>query len=134
MTDALNKLRMESIKYGLVINEKKTKYMKCTRRRQSKTEDSENENLKIGQVRLFRYLGATVHEDNSIEGEIKERKALGNKVYYSNKRMFQSKLISKGAILKLYWSVVRPVITYACETWVLKESEINKLLVSREKS
>jgi hypothetical protein len=43
--------------------------------------------------------------------------------------MFQSKLISRGAKLKLYWSVVRPVITYVCETWVLKESEINKLLV-----
>jgi hypothetical protein len=25
--------------------------------------------------------------------------------------------------------VVRPVVTYACKTWVLKESEINKLLV-----
>jgi hypothetical protein len=25
--------------------------------------------------------------------------------------------------------VVRPVVTYAYETWVLKESEINKLLV-----
>jgi hypothetical protein len=42
--------------------------------------------------------------------------------------MFQSKLISRGAKLKLYWSVVRPIVTYACETWVLKESEINKLL------
>jgi hypothetical protein len=31
--------------------------------------------------------------------------------------------------LKLYWSVVRPVVNYACETWVLKESKINKLLV-----
>jgi hypothetical protein len=42
--------------------------------------------------------------------------------------MFQSKLISRGAKPKLYWSVVRPVVTYACETWVLKESEINELL------
>jgi hypothetical protein len=31
-------------------------------------------------------------------------------------------------IMNIYWSVVRPVVTYACETWVLKESEINKLL------
>jgi retron-type reverse transcriptase len=33
MTDAFNKLKMESIKHGLVINENKTKYMKCTRRK-----------------------------------------------------------------------------------------------------
>jgi hypothetical protein len=47
--------------------------------------------------------------------------------------MFQSKLISRGAILKLYWSVVRPVVTYACETWVLKQSDINKLMVFEKK-
>jgi hypothetical protein len=43
--------------------------------------------------------------------------------------MFQNKLISRGAKLKLYWPVVRPVVTHACETWALKESEIDKLLV-----
>jgi hypothetical protein len=47
--------------------------------------------------------------------------------------MFQSKLISKGAKLKLYWPGVRPVVTYACETWILKESEINKLAVFERK-
>jgi hypothetical protein len=47
--------------------------------------------------------------------------------------MFQSKLISRGTKLKLYWSVVRPVVTYACETWILKQSEINKLLVFERK-
>jgi hypothetical protein len=133
MIDASNKLKMDSIKYGLVINENKTKYMKCTRRIQSKIEDLQIGILKIGQVRSFKYLEATVNEDNSIEEEIKERIALGNKAYYSNKRMFQSKLIYRGAKLKLYWSVVRPVVTYACETWVLKESEINKLLVFERK-
>jgi hypothetical protein len=132
MIDAFNKLKMESIKYGLVINEKK-KYRKCTRRLQSQIEDLETVNLIIGQVRSFKYQGATVNEDNSTEEEIKERAALGNKAYYSNKRMFQSKLISRGAILIIYWSVVRPVVTSACETWVLKEREINKLQVFERK-
>jgi hypothetical protein len=35
--------------------------------------------------------------------------------------------------VKLYWSVVRPVDPYACETWILKEREINKLLVFERK-
>jgi hypothetical protein len=47
--------------------------------------------------------------------------------------MFQNKLISRGAKLKLYWTVVRPVVTYACETWVVKKSKINKLLVFERK-
>jgi hypothetical protein len=62
MIDAFNKLKMESIKYGLVINEKETKYMKCTRRKPSKNEDLQIGNLKIGQVRSFKYLGAIVNE------------------------------------------------------------------------
>ena len=43
--------------------------------------------------------------------------------------MFQSRLITKRAKLKLYNSVIRPIVTYSCETWILKETIINKLLV-----
>jgi hypothetical protein len=35
--------------------------------------------------------------------------------------------------LKLYWSVIRPIVTYACETWVLKETIKNKLMVFERK-
>jgi hypothetical protein len=96
--------------------------MKCTRIIQSRTENLEIGNLKIGQVRSFEYLETTINEDNSIEEDIKERIELGNKASYSNKRMFQSKFISRGAKLKLYWSVV----SYTCETWILIESDINQ--------
>jgi len=43
--------------------------------------------------------------------------------------MFQSKFIPNMAKLKLYRSVIRPVITYACETWTLKETTTNRLMV-----
>jgi hypothetical protein len=33
----------------------------------------------------------------------------------------------------MYWTLVRPVLTYACETWVLKESIKQKLLVFERK-
>jgi len=29
--------------------------------------------------------------------------------------------------LKLYWSIIGPIVTYACEVWVLKEPIKNKL-------
>jgi hypothetical protein len=47
--------------------------------------------------------------------------------------MFQSRLISKRAKLKFYYSVIRPIITYSCETWILKETIINKLMVFERK-
>jgi len=37
------------------------------------------------------------------------------------------------AKLKLYSSVIRPTVTYSCETWILKELRINKLLVFERK-
>jgi len=47
--------------------------------------------------------------------------------------MFQSKLISKMAKLKLYCSVIRPAITYASKTWTLKETTTNRLMVFERK-
>jgi hypothetical protein len=61
------------------------------------------------------------------------RIALGNKVYFANKKMFHSRLISKRAKLKLYYSVITPKVTYSCETWILKETIVNKLLVFERK-
>ena len=47
--------------------------------------------------------------------------------------MFQNRLISKRAKLKLCYSVIRPIVTYSYETWILKETIINKLLVFERK-
>ena len=35
--------------------------------------------------------------------------------------------------LKLYWSIIRPTVTYGCETWVLKGTVKYKLLVFERK-
>ena len=32
-----------------------------------------------------------------------------------------------------YYTVIRPIVTYSCETWILKENIINKLLVFERK-
>ena len=42
-------------------------------------------------------------------------------------------VISKSTKLKLYFSVIRPVVTYACETWILKETITNRLMVFERK-
>ena len=68
-----------------------------------------------------------------MEEEIKERIAVGNKAFFANKKIFQGKFISKNAKLKLYFSVIRAVVTYACETWILKETITNILMVFERK-
>ena len=59
-------------------------------------------------VLKFKYLGTTVTRNNLIEEEIKERIAAGNRAYFANQKILQSKLISKKTKMKLYKALVRP--------------------------
>jgi len=76
----------------------------------------------LDQVQSYKYLGSTVNSGNSIEEEFQYRITLGNKAYYANQCFFKSRLVSKKSKLKLYWSIIRPIVTYACEAWVIKET------------
>jgi len=51
-----------------------------------------------------------------MEEESKERIALGNKAYYANQKIFKNNLVSKKAKVKLYRTIIRPMITNASET------------------
>jgi hypothetical protein len=79
--------------------------------------------MEFEKVQSFKYLGTVINQNNEIEKEVKGRINARNKAFYANKKMFECKLLSKGSKLRLYWSAVRPVVTYACETWVLKVNE-----------
>jgi len=91
------------------------------------------ENTQIDQVRSFIYLGAVVNGNNTLEEEIRERIVKGNKAFYANKTLFKSKLVSMKSELKLCWSVIRPIVVCGCETWVLKESIIQRPSVFERK-
>jgi hypothetical protein len=70
----------------------------------------------LEQVKSFRYLGSVVNGRNSIEEEIKERISSGNKPFYANQELFKSKLLTKETKLRMYQTLVRPIVTYVCET------------------
>ena len=66
---------------------------------------------------------------NSIEEKIKERIAAGNRAYHVHEKLVTSKLISRNVKLQLYNLLNHPMVTYASETWVVKENVINKLMI-----
>ena len=74
-------------------------------------------------------MGTVVNTDSCIEEEIKVRIAAGNRAFHVHKKLFKSKLISRNIKLQLYNTLIRPTVTYASETWVLKENIINKLMI-----
>ena len=71
----------------------KTKYMKYTRGHY-RDNKIEIETMSFESVQSFKYLGSAVNHNNTIEEEIKGRLIAGNKAYYANQKMFQSKLLS----------------------------------------
>ena len=74
-----------------------------------------------------------VNNDNSIEEEIKERVAVGNRAYHVHKKLLTSKLISRNVKIHLYNTLIRPIVTYASGTWVFKESICKKLMIFERK-
>ena len=71
--------------------------------------------------------------NKSIEEEIKGRISLGSKAFYANQDLIKSKLLTKNSKLRMYKTLVRPVVTYACEMWALKENIKTKLRVFERK-
>jgi len=85
--------------------------------------------LKIEEVNSAKYLGTIMNADNLIEEEIKERIAAGNRSFFANKKILQSKLIIRKTKERLYHTVIGPVVVYGSECWVLTENIKQKLLV-----
>ena len=122
LIDTFSKLKQEALNAGLIVNNNKTKYLYCTRKTTHPTHMDIGEE-QFEQVNSFKYLGALVNSDNSIEEEIKERIAAGNRAYHVHKKLFTSKLISRNVKLQLYNTLILPTVTYASKTWVLKHDK-----------
>jgi hypothetical protein len=60
-----------------------------------KNMEIETEEMKTEEANTVKYLGTVVTKDNLIEEEIKEKIAAGNRAFFANKNIFQSKLVSK---------------------------------------
>ncbi|KAJ4446465.1 hypothetical protein ANN_13161 [Periplaneta americana] len=119
---------------GLEVNPEKTKYMIMSR----DGNIVRNGNIKIGdlsfeEVEKFKYLGATVTNINDTREEIKRRINMGNACYYSVEKLLSSSLLSKNLKVRIYKTVILPVLLYGCETWTLTLREEHRLRVFENK-
>src|SRR5215469_380014 len=87
------------------------------------------DNSSIEGVEEFKYLGTTLTNQNSIQEEIKSRLKLGNACYYSVQNLLSYSLLSKKLKIKIYRTIILPVVLYGCETRSLTMREERKLRV-----
>jgi len=80
-------------------------------------------------VEEFKYFGTTLTNQNSIQEEIKSRLKSGNVYYHSVQNHLSSSLLSKNLKIKIYRSMILPVVFCGCETWLLILREEHRLRV-----
>ncbi|KAJ4426699.1 hypothetical protein ANN_26497 [Periplaneta americana] len=119
---------------GLEVNLEKTKYMimSCDQN------IVRNGNIKIGDlsfegVEKFIFLAAKLTNINDTREEIKRRINMGNACYYSVEKLLSSSLLSKNLKVRIYKTVILPVVLYGCETWTLTLREEHRFRVFENK-
>jgi hypothetical protein len=115
---------------GLEVNSEKTKYMFMSRHH---TAGQSNyirvANKSFEKVAEFRYLGATLTDQNCIHEEIRSRLNSGNACDHAVQNLLSSHLLYRNAKIKIYKTIILSVVLYGCETWSLTLMEEHRLRV-----
>jgi hypothetical protein len=58
--------------------------------------------------------------------DVKRRLNSGNACYHSVQNLFSSRLLSKNVKVRIYNTIILPVVLYGCETWSLTVRQEHK--------
>ncbi|XP_018563259.1 uncharacterized protein LOC108904993 [Anoplophora glabripennis] len=94
-----------------------------------KVDTNRGKTYRFEEVEHFIYLGTLFRRRPKIEEEIGARIMLGNKSVAGLQRILRNKNVSRQTKIKLYKTVIRPVVTYASERWTLNKAEQTRLEV-----
>jgi hypothetical protein len=104
----------------LEVNPEKTKYMLMSHSQKiGRKHRIKIANRSFEDVAKFKYLGTTLTDQNCMHEEIKSRLNSGNACYHSVQSLIFSCLLSRNLKVKIYKTIILPVVLYGCETWSL---------------
>jgi hypothetical protein len=102
---------------GLERNAEKTKYALLSHHQNAdQTWDIKIANKSFENASQFKYLGTAITNQNAIQEEIKKRMNSGSACYHSVQNLLSSRLLLKTIQIKIYKTIILPVVLYGCET------------------
>ena len=117
-----------SMEIGLEVNAVETKYMVMSLGQYVGWSHRINiDYSSFERVEHFGYLGTTLTYQNSMQEDNKSRLKSGNACCHSVQNLLSSSLLSKSVKIKIYRSIILPVVLYGFETWLLTLKEERKL-------
>jgi hypothetical protein len=84
-------------------------------------------NRSIEDVAKFKSLGTALTDQKCMREEIKSRLNSGNACYRSVHSLLSSPLLSGNVKVKIYKTIILPVVLYGCETWSVTLREEHRL-------
>lgn len=125
--ESYRKIETQAQKVGLQVNEQKTKMLTVKPpRRIGQNFTVEDKNFEV--VQQFKYLGVQINSENKISQEIQLRVTAGNRTYFSLMSIFKASYVTRITKLKIYKAIIRPVVTYGCQTWTMTKDAEETLL------
>jgi len=108
---------------GLEINQAKTKYMICGTKKKYVENVFKVKHMTFERVNNFVYLGTLITTDNNTSAKINNRIALTSISYFGLVNIRKAKNINRKYKVIIYKTLMKPVLMYGAETWVLSKAD-----------
>ena len=82
----------------------------------------------------FVYLGTLITTDNNTSAEINNGIALANRSYFGLMNILKAKNINRKYKVIIYKTLIKPVLMFGAETWVLSKADELRLGVFERKN
>ncbi|XP_063600670.1 uncharacterized protein LOC134776847 [Penaeus indicus] len=107
---------------GLKVNTKKTEVM-ASSRRDVEVNSKYKDNARLKQVRVFKYLGVTVDARGGSQVAMRAKVAAAWNKWKELSDVISDRMMPRKLKVKLYSSIIRPVLLYGAEVWRMRKEE-----------
>jgi hypothetical protein len=118
-----------SRRFGLQINIDKTKVMAVEKKRNKELHINIS-GKEVEQVDKFVYLGGLITANGSNEEDIQRRIGLTSQAFGKLNKIWRSKGITKNTKIRIYETLIKPILLYGSECWTIRKSDEHRIMVA----